>query len=376
MWSPDRLRIMIGDFFEVRRNPNRLFPRLVLWCTDRLRCALLRDPYVLVLARHNNEYLKKRKKKRSGVAPTVIEIRNDCDYNAGFCVQLQCVLAQLKHAETGGLQPVVNIDQDFSSYYDPSRGTNVWEYYFEPVGEISSGDLDNLPPEAITRYDPPLQMKLCNAQRSYPRAESPAIVEWYAQRVREGAGLTRKYVRVKAHVMANVDDFFHREMKGQPVIGVQLRGTDKGTDPNGRRYSLPDWLARVVPPEEYFPIVDEFLQSYPAAKIFVATDQQQFLETFRQRYQERVLAYGDTRSATNMNSQHKQDGRNYKKGEDVLIDCLLLARTHFLVRCQSNVGEVACYFNPGLPVINLQYNREFQNVDIRIRDDAHTRTQP
>jgi hypothetical protein len=61
-----------------------------------------------------------------------------------------------------------------------------------------------------------------------------------------------------------------------------------------------------------------------------------------------------------------KDGRNYRKGEDVLIDCLLLSRSDFLLRCQSNVGELATYFNPELPVIDLQYSRSLQDVELRI----------
>lgn len=185
--------------------------------------------------------------------------------------------------------------------------------------------------------------------------------------------MVQKYIRVKPHVMSKVDNFFEREMKDQPVLGVQIRGTDKGFDPNGRRYGFPDYLARIVPPEEYWPIADEFIASYPACKIFVATDQQQFVESFRERYPDRVLSYGDTRSTTTQNSMHVKDGRNYKKGEDVLIDCLLLSRTDFLLWCQSNVGEVATYFNPDLPVIDVQYSRSLQEVEVRIRDKVQYR---
>ena len=363
-------RLTIGDFFEDRRDPNRPLVALILWCTDHIRRILLRNPYVLVMARHNNEYLIKRKKQRNDVKPTVLEIRNDFDYNAGFCVQIQFVLAQLQASQGSGLQPVVNLDQTFGYYYDPTCGTNVWEYYFEPVAEMSSDELETLAPELITRYSPLQQANLSLGEGGHPRVEGPETVKWYARRRKEGAQMVGEYVRVKPHVMSKVDDFFEREMKDQPVLGVQIRGTDKGFDPNGRRYSFPDYLARIVPPEEYWPIADEFIASYPDCKIFVATDQQQFVEAFRERYPGRLLSYGDTRSTTSQNSMHAKDGRNYKKGEDVLIDCLLLSRTDFLLRCQSNVGEVATYFNPDLPVIDVQYSRALQDVELRIRDRA------
>ncbi len=361
-------RITIGNFFEIRRDPNRWWVALILWCTDHLRRILLRDPYVLVLARQNNAYLRKRRKQRKDINPTVLEIRNDFDCNAGFCVQIQFVLAQLKarEARSSNLQPVVNLDQTFGFYYDPSYGTNIWEYYFEPVAEMSSDELENLPPELITRYNPTQQLTCCLGEDGHPRTEGPETVQWYACRRKEGAELVHKYVQVKPHVTTKIDDFFEREMKDRPVLGVQIRGTDKGFNRNRRRYSFPDYLARIVPPEEYWAIADEFIEAYPDCKIFVATDQQQYLEAFRQRYPDRVLSYGDTRSSTSQNSMHAHDGKNYQKGEDVLIDCLLLSRTDFLLRCQSNVGEIAGYFNPNLPVIDMQYSRALQNVPLQI----------
>ena len=62
-----------------------------------------------------------------------MEIRNDFDDNAGFCLQVQSALAQLDRATESGLTPVVNFDQTFGYYYDAARGSNVWEYHFEPV---------------------------------------------------------------------------------------------------------------------------------------------------------------------------------------------------------------------------------------------------
>ena len=56
-------RSTAGDFFEYRRDPNRPAVAALLWCTDRIRRVLLRNPYVLVIAEHNNEYLRKRKKQ-------------------------------------------------------------------------------------------------------------------------------------------------------------------------------------------------------------------------------------------------------------------------------------------------------------------------
>ena len=61
---------------------------------------------------------------------------------------------------------------------------------------------------------------------------------------------------------------------------------------------------------------------------------------------------------------------NYKKGLDVLKDCLGLAKSNFLLKSASGVSEFAIYFNTNLHKnsLNLQYdcreflcNKEFQH---------------
>jgi hypothetical protein len=109
---------------------------------------------------------------------------------------------------------------------------------------------------------------------------------------------------------------------------------------------------RIVKPEEYFRYIDDYMRANGPAKIFVATDQQQFLSEVRNRYRERVLSF-DSRRATGLLNPFQIKGDGYRKGEDVLIDCLLLSRTNFLLKCTSAVGEFAFYFNPMLSGIDL-----------------------
>jgi hypothetical protein len=50
--------------------------------------------------------------------------------------------------------------------------------------------------------------------------------------------------------------------------------------------------------------------------------------------------------------------KGYRKGEDVLLDALLLAHADFLISSASAVSEFAVYFNPslgGASMLNVQY---------------------
>ena len=54
--------------------------------------------------------------------------------------------------------------------------------------------------------------------------------------------------------------------------------------------------------------------------------------------------------------EFNEDG-NARKGEDAVLDCLLLSRCRFLVRTESNLSACATYFNPALPerLLNRAY---------------------
>ncbi|MEI6790088.1 MAG: hypothetical protein WCK42_02780, partial [Myxococcaceae bacterium] len=48
----------------------------------------------------------------------------------------------------------------------------------------------------------------------------------------------------------------------------------------------------------------------------------------------------------------KQQGQ-YESGLDALMDCLVLSKTNLLIRTSSNLSRWSAYFNPDLPVIEL-----------------------
>ena len=102
----------------------------------------------------------------------------------------------------------------------------------------------------------------------------------------------------------------------------------------------------------------EYISKNPDCKIFIATDQKQFIDIIKFKYQQRVISYDAIRSTSLRNTFQKQDGNCYTKGEDVLIDCLLLSKCDFLLKCTSAVGEYALYFNPQLRCIDLNHTQD------------------
>jgi hypothetical protein len=282
---------------------------------------------------------------------------------AGFGACLVTILNYVRYCEREGLTPVVHIDVSCNTkFLDSDWGDNVWEQYFEPVGPYSSETLQRMltdPAHAqqvsgLRYVDDTLPAKIKADRDSIFswtfgqwRTNAPEDIEaWFEEQRRKGRESVRKHVRVKSHVMQKVDAFFEYEMRGKHVLGVHIRGTDL-------HYAPP------VSPAEYFGPIDRYLEAHPGAAIFLATDQLQYLQVMQKRYGKRVLSYACLRSATSTAPFEMEVGSPYQKGEDVLIDILLLSKCEYLVRGASNVPETALYFNLELVSLDLSLKKRF-----------------
>ena len=92
-------------------------------------------------------------------------------------------------------------------------------------------------------------------------------------------------------------------------------------------------------------------------KIFLATDDPTYFKIFKAKYPSLFHLEDILRHQNNI-FLHTDEKNNYKKGLDVLMDCLCLSKCDFLLRGSSAVSEFAVYFNTKLHhhSLNLQYD--------------------
>jgi hypothetical protein len=282
------------------------------------------------------------------------------DGNAGFCAILTYTLNGIRMAVRDGAIPVVYYGPNSTRFfYEPLRGDNVWEYFFEPVSSVSwdalrsglaSGEIH---PEQVHSFD---RRQIFDWHHSDPdriatfwARDVPADpAAWMAAKRELGRKFVREFIRVKPHVTQKVDGFWSEHMGPDPVLGVHIRGTDFA-------------YAEPTPPSSYFEAIDRYVEARhtDSFQLFLATDQSQFVDLFRDRYGKRIVATDSLRSSSQRPPFKFARESPYRRGEDVLIDLLLLSRCEFVFKGAAAVGECALWLNPALECHDFALTSQF-----------------
>jgi len=285
------------------------------------------------------------------------------DPHAGFSSLLTIALNGIRKALENNWLPVVNYNNEVNAhFYDPDHGPNVWEYYFEPVmgisyarieellteGEISESDLHAYPADLIWewhRFDPDRIATFWHDEAPEdPRA-------WMSEKRRLGREYVSRYLHVKPHIRRQVEHFYEKHIAPQYTFGVHIRGTDLA-------------YAEPTEPSAYFRAIDDLARQkkIESFRVFLATDQSQFVDRFSQQFGDRLITYSSTRSTSDVPVFLFQDMNPYKKGEDVLMDIMLLAKCDFLLKGASAVGEYALWFNPDLDCVDFALESHYDST--------------
>ena len=185
--------------------------------------------------------------KRAGQKILLIRMNHS---DAGSSPDVTFALNQLRYCEAMGFHPVVYFGPHSgdgpNAFHDP-RLVTAWDYFFEPVAGLSWAELrarladprDPLTPADVV-YEPDadflwhLHAYDPDGVYNYPYGHYKSLTDdrldaWYA-RQRASARRFRRNLRVtQARTSwSKVDAFWQAELAGHDVLGVHMRGSDKG----------------------------------------------------------------------------------------------------------------------------------------------------
>jgi hypothetical protein len=238
------------------------------------------------------------------------------------------VLAVLEDYEKNGRYSGVVVKFSRGAYYDAEVGPNWWNYFFEPLeaGLATGSSYKTLNDKELSKYG---HWGLDNLTR------------------KRSFELIQKYFYLLPHIQEKVSALNEELFEGKYIIGVHYRGTDKV---KSRRISYQEVAANINK------VIAQNKNLHQGDyKIFIATDEDAFLDYMEANYTCPLVYLNVIRSSNgtpvHLNGSYSS---NYQKGEDALIDSILLSQCDTLIRTDSNLSYWSTMLNPEMPVLFLR----------------------
>lgn len=236
----------------------------------------------------------------------------------GLFSNLLFVLHHLMIADKFSLIPVIDMENFYTLYNEKNKinqTRNSWEYYFEKVSKYSLKEVYQSKNVIITDG-----FFYKTMHRSYK--EVKGIKKIY-----------KKYIKIKKNFLDNADEFIKKNISGNKVLGVQIRGTNMRTTPS---HPMPPTIKQI------FNSIDKILIKMKFDKIFLVTDQLYYLEEFKKKYKS-ILCFRDSIRSNvgkifhlNIKNNHR-----YELGKDAIEEMLILSKLKFIICSRSNVSDAA-----------------------------------
>ena len=223
-------------------------------------------------------------------------------------------------------------------FYGSPQDGNIWEHFFEPL---------SFPPRSFTvrKKTSSYRDYSITGRKAYGLYKSGA--EWRQQY----HAAFKTHIRIKPHIQEKVEQTYSRYLAGTYCIGVHIRNdAHKGEQPDGQ----------MPPLEHYMAEIKHIISSRKeAVKIFLATDVEEYVARFQDVFAEKVFTQKDvSRLHEPLSTAGSQViypfNPDLKLAEDVLNDCLLLAKCDVLIHRVSNIATAAGYINPSISMIYCQ----------------------
>lgn len=220
-----------------------------------------------------------------------------------FSVILQIISIYIRY-------PNIPFYVDLSEWklFQDNDGDNVWEYYFDQYYK----DLE-------TNYKIEFIDTLANYQQRFQ------LLPQFRNAV--------KKLKIKNNILDIVDKYNIFEDK--KVLGVHRRVTDKVTFPGHVR---PINLSTII--ENIDSVKDQY------DLIYFCSDDKKTMDFFENRYKEKFYCYTNAFRSDDDRAIHTTNFNisNSKKGEDVLVESILLSKCDHLFTVDSNVSLFAMYY--------------------------------
>ena len=283
-------------------------------------------------------------------APTPCYLLIKC-WGYGFWSDVSHVLSSLLLAEMTGRTPVLHWGSN--SYYTDAPDRDAFKNFYQPlnaltVDDIAASGYDYFPTKwhAGNLTEEGIDIWFGEGSRQsgiyfMNRPEQVVVSDFYTQLAElltwlnpehELYGmdvgeayytLYRKYFKLQPDIQQEVDSFVALNFGDRPTVGVHIRNIDK----SGENDRFAEDQAQIMP------TVERLLEKNPALQVFLLTDATEALNTWRQRFGDRVFNADCARTSSSVPLTWRDDvGSHSRLGAEVIKD------TYAAAACDQFVG--------------------------------------
>ena len=169
----------------------------------------------------------------------------------------------------------------------------------------------------------------------------------------------KKYIRINSKIIREANKNFKRlKIDKFNTMGIHWRGTDHKFLPNHPQ-----------PPsrKQIFNKIDKNLKNKKIKKIFLVTEDPEYLEIMKKKYGKKVLYLKSFRSSKSSDfSNFNRKNHRFKVGKESLIEVLILSKLNYLVCSESNISDFAKFIslNKNFYIDRIVNTRNSNNVFI------------
>jgi len=243
--------------------------------------------------------------------------------HAGIFSYLSFVLNHLLVTKKYKFIPIVDMENFTNPYNERdiiNNTLNSWEYYFNQTSNYSLSEVYKSKNVVFSRND-------YNASMSYMIHLEPKFREF-----------KHKEIRLKQTYIDCVKNYFEKNnLTDQNILGIHFRGTSYKTS---RGHIFPATIAQM---KQH---VDKLLSQEQFDKIFLCTEEKNYLEFFKNNYSNKLLYLETYRSDKNdAFKKYERKNHRYLLGDESIKEALILSKCSSLLFVRSNIINAANFFS-------------------------------
>lgn len=249
---------------------------------------------------------------------------------SGFFAIYRFVLDALYVADMTGMIPYIDITKTKYNVSD-DESDNLFNYYFTQPSNVRKEDLS----QAMAVFEYTMEHRRWLEDIYSPKKSLLAGYEVDDKIIEILAQMSKKYIMLNPKTKDMLQKDIVELLSGEKVVAVHFRGNAFNVGFAGHPIALTV--------EDYFEYIDECLE-LGFTKVFVATDDEIALETFKEKYPENIVYYSDTIRSSDgidVHDQYKEKQNGYILGYQVLRDVHTIRKCDALICGKSQVSFAA-----------------------------------